>query len=647
MGPSVTNSTKPISMNLDRPTRDQVQMRRGEIAPKEEDMNHREGSERTYTARSTVLLRDIPSHYSPESIIKSFTVNNIVPTSARPDVGSTWYVTFKKEDDAISAVSATRNQTIDGLPIKARIKSEVVLTFSKRPESSSNNNPQISPTHTSSQNPTQSYTNASRNGMTVQPGRHHYPPYPVSPSIPVPITYPSTYPHLPHSNPTEGSSPGHTTYANPPYYYTSPHPSHVPPLYISSKSSIPNHPPYTASPPSTMYGTYITTRPYGRGAYYGIESKFAPTSRNSLNPLHEPHYGHNRSRNIPKRIMDPKSNSKKNKGRGGYYPTREVSMLSIDMDLGPPFPPGPSDKIPIPYNEFQPLSTNETTPPDTKAPRPPCEGSRTFKEACSNGSMSEHGPTHMLPGKEFEASYSNLPIHHSYSDLSTQYSCNNYNNRNVNKTLHSLNKKNKKKTRLRRQEFDLRNGSRSLLSFPIGEEEDSKREKNKVISTWSRESFPALLPTKTKETDILTSSVSTKFTGYADALRQTYPSSSSPRRVLIVESTSSSHNLKLNDNVKNRRSCMSNDQIIEEIIPILKSLEVDKSNLSTNESLLDNPSLNVDHKKYNISEPISGNVPKCFIPTNLSSVESVDVTTISKNASSQKLSFSDAVRKQT
>jgi len=250
--------------------------------------------------------------------------------------------------------------------------------------------------------------------------------------------------------------------------------------------------------------------------------------------------------------------------------------------------------------------------------------------------------------------------------------------------LHSFNKKNKKKTKPRREEFDGRNGSKSFLSFLTDEKEESKREKRKVLSTWNQDSFPALFSTKTKETDTITTSISTKFTGYADALRQTHLPLTSPRHVSIVEATSSFHYRKSTNNDKNRHLCVTDDQTLEEIIPILNSLEVDKSNPSTNESLLDKPALNVELKKSNSS----GYLPKCveknnmisssqvsvslprdnshsndktFVltkdpnlmyhakttPTNLSAVESFDVPSISKNSSFQKLSFSDAVRKQT
>ncbi|GMH69194.1 hypothetical protein TrRE_jg11649, partial [Triparma retinervis] len=47
------------------------------------------------------------------------------PNDARPDVGNTWYVVFENEQDAVDAVFECRSKTIDGQPVRARVKSEV------------------------------------------------------------------------------------------------------------------------------------------------------------------------------------------------------------------------------------------------------------------------------------------------------------------------------------------------------------------------------------------------------------------------------------------------------------------------------------------------------------------------------------------
>jgi len=77
-------------------------------------------------ARSTIILRDIPSDWHPSKIMEAFTVDNVVPKSARADVGNTWYITFHSESDALAAVLNTKDDEIDGCPIRARIKSETV-----------------------------------------------------------------------------------------------------------------------------------------------------------------------------------------------------------------------------------------------------------------------------------------------------------------------------------------------------------------------------------------------------------------------------------------------------------------------------------------------------------------------------------------
>lgn len=86
--------------------------------------------------RTTVIIRDVPSDSATESILNAFTVDGVVPKSARPDVSNTWYITFSSESDAQTAIKLTKNGTIDGWPIKARIKSDSVAEGSNSGETS-------------------------------------------------------------------------------------------------------------------------------------------------------------------------------------------------------------------------------------------------------------------------------------------------------------------------------------------------------------------------------------------------------------------------------------------------------------------------------------------------------------------------------
>lgn len=74
--------------------------------------------------RTIVILLDVPSDLPSERILNAFTVDDIVPKSARPDLGKTWHITFASESDAQRAILLTKNASIDGCPIKARIKSD-------------------------------------------------------------------------------------------------------------------------------------------------------------------------------------------------------------------------------------------------------------------------------------------------------------------------------------------------------------------------------------------------------------------------------------------------------------------------------------------------------------------------------------------
>ncbi len=78
--------------------------------------------------RNTIILRDLPSNTDPrrvEAIFKDAGME--VPISVRADVGDTWFVTFKTEDDAMKSILELRGSEFEGNPIKARLKSENLL----------------------------------------------------------------------------------------------------------------------------------------------------------------------------------------------------------------------------------------------------------------------------------------------------------------------------------------------------------------------------------------------------------------------------------------------------------------------------------------------------------------------------------------
>lgn len=129
----------------------------------------------TKSERSTVILRDIPSDWPEDKIIAAFTMDTVTPKSARPDLRNTWYISFENETDALNAVSATRDKTIDGLPIRARIKS-VAAAINTPPNTKKSNNVQPSPSDTKASTPQQQEAN------TNLPDNHTQMPIVVSPT---------------------------------------------------------------------------------------------------------------------------------------------------------------------------------------------------------------------------------------------------------------------------------------------------------------------------------------------------------------------------------------------------------------------------------------------------------------------------------
>jgi len=73
-------------------------------------------------ARNTIILREVPSKTTAEDILSTFSTAK----SVKADVGNTWFVTFESEEDAVEAVFNSKDYTLYGQPVKARVKSETV-----------------------------------------------------------------------------------------------------------------------------------------------------------------------------------------------------------------------------------------------------------------------------------------------------------------------------------------------------------------------------------------------------------------------------------------------------------------------------------------------------------------------------------------
>ena len=75
--------------------------------------------------RNTVIVRDVPDDATEAQVTEVFSSDMVVPKSVKPDIGNTWYVTFDSEALAVAALSASRDKTIAGAPIRGRLKSEL------------------------------------------------------------------------------------------------------------------------------------------------------------------------------------------------------------------------------------------------------------------------------------------------------------------------------------------------------------------------------------------------------------------------------------------------------------------------------------------------------------------------------------------
>lgn len=76
--------------------------------------------------RNTIILREIASD-TDSSIIKNLFGNQFGNFEVKSEIGNCWYVNFENDEVTLQALEYVRNQTFNGLPIKARIKTESTL----------------------------------------------------------------------------------------------------------------------------------------------------------------------------------------------------------------------------------------------------------------------------------------------------------------------------------------------------------------------------------------------------------------------------------------------------------------------------------------------------------------------------------------
>ncbi len=80
--------------------------------------------------RSTIILRDVPSDSSEESVKEIFNYPGCKPIiSVRSDIGDTWFVLLETEQDAKDTLLdlKLKKRMFNGQPVKARIKTENVV----------------------------------------------------------------------------------------------------------------------------------------------------------------------------------------------------------------------------------------------------------------------------------------------------------------------------------------------------------------------------------------------------------------------------------------------------------------------------------------------------------------------------------------
>lgn len=75
----------------------------------------------------TVILRDVPSSTPQDAILNILREKGCTGyKSIRSELNDTWFITFESEQDARDSIFAIRDATLDGKPIRARLKTESI-----------------------------------------------------------------------------------------------------------------------------------------------------------------------------------------------------------------------------------------------------------------------------------------------------------------------------------------------------------------------------------------------------------------------------------------------------------------------------------------------------------------------------------------
>lgn len=78
-----------------------------------------------------VSVMDMPMECNPIQMLSAFTTDTVRPKGVSVEEGHNniiWYVTFATEEDAKAAIAASSEKTISGIPIKAKLKSELPVS---------------------------------------------------------------------------------------------------------------------------------------------------------------------------------------------------------------------------------------------------------------------------------------------------------------------------------------------------------------------------------------------------------------------------------------------------------------------------------------------------------------------------------------
>ena len=195
------------------------------------------------TTDTVVIVPDMPMECNPILLMTAFTTDKIRPSSVSVDSNSnTWSVSFASKMDALTAIKASKNKSVAGAPINARLKSESELAVSDT------SLPSISAGQQQSQTLQQPIPIPDRHVM--------YPPgaYPMTQLPPPPHLYPAHH----HIDPQYNIAPMHMMnqpIVQPMYPYFVPQhgqlpfPMHQPPVIGRFGPGIPPPPPRYHVPP--------------------------------------------------------------------------------------------------------------------------------------------------------------------------------------------------------------------------------------------------------------------------------------------------------------------------------------------------------------------------------------------------------------